>query len=252
MNNNNFLYFQRLISIPELSIFYDRWLITDVLDTVKSGKEATVYCCRAHPSTGTKLLAAKLYRPPEFRNFKDDAIYKEGRVILDKRLRRAVKKKTELGRGVEFLSWVEHEYQTLSLLHSAGADIPQPLAVSGPAILMEYVGDIQLPAPMLKDISLDEDEAHRLFDILMNNVELWLACNVVHADLSAYNILYWEGKVKVIDFPQSVDARFNTNASSLLARDINNLCRYFMRYGVEADSTRLAAELWTRFLNAEL
>jgi len=50
------------MNIPELRIFYDRWLITDVLDLVKTGKEATVYCCRAHPETGTKFLAAKLYR----------------------------------------------------------------------------------------------------------------------------------------------------------------------------------------------
>ena len=42
---------------------------------VKSGKEATVYCCQAHPSTGAKLLAAKVYRSRNNRSFKNDVIY---------------------------------------------------------------------------------------------------------------------------------------------------------------------------------
>jgi RIO kinase 1 len=238
--------------LSSLRTFYDEWLITDVLNIVKSGKEATVYCCRAHPSTGTKLLAAKVYRSREFRNFKNDAVYQEGRVILDKRLRRAVKKKTQTGREVQFASWVEHEFQMLNLLYTAGADVPKPFAHSDPTILMEYVGDYQLPAPMLKNVSLEPGEAQSLFEILMSNVELCLGCNIVHADLSAYNILYWKGKVKIIDFPQAVDARFNPNAFSLLARDIDNLCRYFARYDVQANSFRLAEELWTQFLRAEL
>lgn len=238
--------------LSSLGTFYDEWLITDVLNIIKSGKEATVYCCRAHPSAGAKLLAAKVYRSREFRSFKHDALYREGRVILDARLRRAVRKKTQTGRDVQFTSWVEHEFQTLKLLHDAGADVPKPFAQSGSAILMEYVGDYQSPAPMLKDVSLELEEAQALFDLLMSNVELWLACNIVHADLSAYNILYWEGKVKVIDFPQSVDARFNPNAYFLLTRDIAKLCRYFMRYGMQLDPSRLAEELWTRFLCADL
>ena len=48
--------------------------ITEVLQTVKSGKEATVYCCAAHPSTGVDLLAAKVYRPHVSRVMKDNAI----------------------------------------------------------------------------------------------------------------------------------------------------------------------------------
>ncbi len=232
--------------------FYDKDLITDVLDIVKRGKEATVYCCKAHPSTGVELLAAKIYRPRQFRSFKNDAVYREGRPILDERLSRAVKKKTRMGRKVQFTSWVESEFETLSLLYGTGADVPRPLARSRSAILMEYIGNYQQPAPMLNSISLAPDETQKLFDLLMRNIELWLTCDRVHADLSAFNVLYWEGSVKVIDFPQSVDPRFNPNAFSLLSRDIRNLCRYFMRQGLEADPTMLAEELWTRFMRAEL
>src|SRR5436309_2682820 len=91
-----------------------------------------------------------------------------------------------------------------------------------------------------------------LFTRIMRNVELWLAYNVVHGDLSAFNILWWEGNVTIIDVPQAVDPRVNPNARDLLARDIDNVCRYFSRSGVQADPARLAARLWTRFLHAEL
>ena len=64
-----------------LDFFYTAGLITELLYTVKSGKEATVYCCQARPSMGADLLAAKVYRPRNNRGFKDDAIYHEGRAI---------------------------------------------------------------------------------------------------------------------------------------------------------------------------
>ena len=179
-------------------------------------------------------------------------MYQAGRVVLDARLRRAVTRKTRTGRGVQSGLWVAAEFETLKLLYEAGADVPRPLASSGSAILMEYVGKPRTPAPTLNRVALTPDEAPGLFVILLGNVELWLSRNRVHADLSAFNVLYWRGSVKVIDFPQSVDPRVNPSASALLARDVENLCRYFARYGVRANSSRLAGELWRRFLRAEL
>ena len=48
--------------------FYEDWLITEVLHVVKSGKEATVYCCRAHPHTGEKLIEWACEHFPCFRH----------------------------------------------------------------------------------------------------------------------------------------------------------------------------------------
>jgi len=72
------------------------------LRQVKGGKEATVYCCAAHPATGQDLLAAKVYRPRIFRQLRNDARYRQGRQILggtakvvrDHRHLRAVRKGT--------------------------------------------------------------------------------------------------------------------------------------------------------------
>ena len=232
--------------------FRDDGVITDECEVVKSGKEATVNCCRAGASAGGELLAAKVYRPRQFRSFKRDAVYQAGRVILDARFRRAVAKKTRRGRGVQSGLWVASEFETLKLLHEAGGDVPRPLAMAGSAILMEYVGARGSPAPTLNQVALDRQEARRLFGRVVRNIELFLSCDRVHADLSAFNILYWRGRITIIDFPQAVDPRVNRNAFSLLLRDLGNVHRYFARHGVQAEPSRLADKLWHRYLRAEL
>ena len=235
-----------------LEQFFTDRLITEVLYEVRSGKEATVYCCQAHPSTGVELLAAKVYRSRNNRGFKNDAIYQEGRVILDRHVRRAVQNKSRFGREAQFGMWIDYEHAALDALYKVGADIPRPLARSGGALLMEYLGDRQQAAPSLQSVELARDEVYPVFDRLMRNIELWLANNYVHADLSAYNVLYWQGQARIIDFPQAVDPRFNPNARALLARDIDNICHYMARYGLQRDSQAIAERLWRKFKNSEL
>lgn len=233
------------------SFFADAW-ITEIVHMVKSGKEATVYCCRAHPSRNVPYLAAKVYRSRNNRGFKNDAVYQEGRAITDQRARRAVKNKSAAGREMQFSMWVGHEFETLTRLHAAGAMVPKPLAQNSNALLMEYLGEEQQPAFALQNVILEPDEIYPVFELLMDNIQLWLANNIIHGDLSPYNIMYWQGNVTIIDFPQAVDPRFNSHALSLLTRDIDNVCKYMARYGLKRDSAQLANRLWQRFRNARL
>lgn len=235
-----------------LEPFFTEGLITEMLYPVKRGKEAAVYCCQAHPSIGAELLAAKIHRPRDHRAFKNDAVYLEGRVITNGQVRRAVQKKSRFGREVQFGLWVTHEFEALSALSSAGADVPSPIAHTDNAILMEYFGDRQRAAPSLAGSELSSEQARAVFDHLMRNIELWLAHNYVHGDLSAHNVLYWQGQAKVIDFPQAVDPRFNHHALSLLIRDIENICQYLARYDLNYDGRRIAERLWQKFRNALL
>lgn len=251
------------------SIFYDDELVADVIGCVKSGKEATVYCCEAHPSMGVELLAVKIYRSAEHRNFRNSSIYEQGRVVSaaqltspdaapsernrgkkynDRRYQRAVKKKSRAGRALQAASWAYHEYDMLTILHAAGADVPRPFAYADNAIAMEWLGEGASAAPRLKDVSLPQEEAEALLKRILSNVELWLAHGVVHGDLSPFNILYHERTAKVIDFPQAIDARTNPfYAPELLGRDIDNVCKHFARYGVRADPAELADELRMRY-----
>ncbi len=253
----------RLWVLSSLAQFYEQDLITDVLRVVKSGKEATVYCCAADPSTGRKLLAAKVYRPRMFRSLKNDAVYRQSRAVRDERGRvvrgergwRGASKKTERGRAAQVTNWIEQEFQTQRLLYEAGAAVPCPLAQIGNAVLMDYIGDEEGAAPLLREVDLPREEAQPLFDAILRNIELFLACDRVHGDLSEYNILYWPDAdaVTIIDFAQAVDPRYNLgDVFDLLERDVARVCRYFARYGVEADAKALALDLWTRYLTGAL
>ena len=236
--------------------FLEEGLITEIIRPIKSGKEASVYLCRAgdpgRAALGTDLLACKVYRPREQRNFKDDSMYRAGRVIVDQRIRRAVANKSAFGRQAGHGGWVHHEYETLKALAEAGADVPRVVRLSDSAILMEYVGDEGGPAPQLRHVRLEPAEAREVFDRLLWNVELALAHNVVHADLSPFNVLWWEGRSSIIDWPQAIDPRSNPNADSLLARDVANLCSFFCKQGVDREPERLTQDLWMRFIFAEL
>jgi RIO kinase 1 len=240
------------VEADPLAQFLDDGLITEVIRAVKSGKEGTVYCCRAAPTLGVELVAAKVYRSRQQRSFRNDAVYQEGRVMGKHREARAVKNKTRVGRELQYSLWLGHEFETLKALHAVGADVPRPIARSDSAILLEYLGDEELAAPMLTHVTLQPDEVRPLFDRLLQNIELWLAHDYIHGDLSPYNILYWKGRITIIDFPQAVDPRFNPNALSLLQRDLSNVCKYWERYGVTTNPSRMAEFLWSRFLRAEL
>jgi RIO kinase 1 len=238
------------LDVPELELFLDEGFITGVVRELKSGKEATAYCCTAGPSAamGEGLLAAKLYRPIGTRGFKNDAVYQSGRWdAADKRTQRAFAQKTRTGREMQFSTWVEHEYRTLTMLHAAGCDVPRPIIKSTDVILMEYFGDEEFPAPLLQHVRLDRDEARDVFERLMWNVETMLQHDRVHGDLSAFNILYWDDRAVIIDFPQAVDPHINPSAATLLERDITNLCTHFRRLGVHADPGRIAGDMWTRY-----
>jgi len=236
--------------MSELDAFLEAGWITGKSWVVKSGKEATVYCCEATPGSGHSYLAAKVYRA--HRSFRNDTMYREGRVILSSRIRRAVEKKTNTGREAMSALWQGHEYEQLKRLHAVGADVPRPLAMGKNALLMEYLGEPGAPAPPLQSVRLERREARELFQRLVENLQLMLSCNLIHADLSPFNILYWEGRLCIIDFPQAIDPRFSPHAWELLHRDLQNVCRYFERQGIRTDVERLAGDLWTGFQFATL
>jgi RIO kinase 1 len=246
---------ERFWLLSYLEEFYNDQLISDVVWKVKGGKEANVYCCIAHPSTGLDLIAAKVYRPQMFRNLRNDAQYRQGREVVDQQgkvanTRRevlAVKKNTRFGQELRHASWLEAEYQTMQILYEAKADVPRPLAHGNNVILMEYIGGDRSPAPTLNQVNLDASAARRMFEKLVQDLSIMLDCHRVHADLSAYNILYWDGDFKIIDFPQAVDPRRNPDAAALFTRDVERICQYFRRYKIACDAHRLASDLWSRF-----
>ncbi len=244
--------------LESLGDFYFNHLIADILSQVKGGKEANVYCCSAHLQLGPELLAAKVYRPRMFRNLKNDAAYRaggaikgeDGKELLKRREMRAVQKRSKVGLEMLHNSWLQNEYGTLNKLHAAGARVPKTYGISSNAILMDYLGERSVAAGNLTAVTLEPKEAQRLFDQVVHNIRIMLGEEIVHGDLSAYNILYWEGEFLIIDFPQATNPWKNPHAREFFDRDVTRVCEYFAQYGVQADPRHLAESLWRKALGA--
>jgi RIO kinase 1 len=234
--------------------FIDEGLIERVLRPIKSGKEASVHLCRANPrTTGERLAALKIYHPLDRRDFRDESLYRDGEWIKERRIRVALEKKTKFGREVQGGIWVHREWETLRLLAEAGAPVPRPIEATDRAILMSYVGDEDQAAPQLHRYrSRDRREAEALFDQVVAAIERMLFRDVVHGDLSPYNVLVWDGRVTLIDLPQAVDPKKNRHAEALFLRDVERICEHFERIGIRRDAGAIASRLWTAWTFADL
>jgi RIO kinase 1 len=260
----NFTYhaarFEEWWLLDSLGGLYEEQWIDDILHMVRRGKEANVYQCQGTTSTGAEFVAAKVYRPRMLRNLRNDSLYREGRdnldaeghIIGDDGRQHAMRVRSNYGLELLHTSWLRHEFATLQILHAAGADVPVPYTSANNVILMGYIGDDQVAAPTLNGVDLEPEEADTLFQQVLRNIEIMLRSNRIHGDLSAYNILYWEGQITLIDFPQAIAPLENRNAYYIFERDMARICEYFAHQGVRLHGKRpnpckLAAELWTAY-----
>lgn len=240
-----------------IATFIDLDLISEACEPIKSGKEATVYRCRGTAASGHEQLALKIYRPRSQRSFKNDARYREGSLIYrigggNTRAARALRGGTRFGRTVQEATWTAREWEVLRQLHGAGLSVPEPVHATDRAILMELCqdGDGGVARP-LAAARLSAEVATRLFHALCADVERMLWLDVLHADLSPFNILWNGDAYRIIDFPQAVDPRFNGNALSFLQRDLENVGRFCARFAELPDPGTLALEIWDRFQHGE-
>ncbi|MEZ4241542.1 MAG: RIO1 family regulatory kinase/ATPase [Myxococcota bacterium] len=241
--------------------WFDDGTLVDILYPVRGGKEANVYCCRGGPSTGGALIAAKVYRPRKFRELSNDAVYREGRGLIDRhgharkardqRIARAVRSRSRFGKAAGHTSWVMHEYDALCALHDAGGSVPQPVGANDNAVLTSFVGDLDGPAPTMNRLRVPADRAQAALDEVLRNMELLLRLGWVHGDLSPHNLLYWQERPVLIDFPQVADALRNPHAVGLFVRDVQRVCDYFARCGVRVHAEDVADELWDRVFDTD-
>jgi len=241
--------------LDSLGYFYEQHWITDVLRKVKVGKEASLYLCLGGAAVPEKLVAAKIYRPTKLRSLKNDQLYRLGRDVLDEDgksivdlgMLKAHKKRSTYGEQIRHQSWIAYEAKALETLHCVEADVPQVFEMDANGILMSYIGDEQQGAATLNTVMLETEEAPSLFERILYNIELMLANGIVHGDLSAYNILYWDGKITLIDFPQVVSPVSNPLAYRIFKRDVQRVCDYFSTQGVKSTPNLLADDLWHKY-----
>ena len=89
---------------------------------------------------------------------------------------------------------------------------------------MSYLGENEIPFPQSKNA--DFDDAAGIYATIMRYIDLlYNKAELVHGDLSEFNILYSE-KPYLIDMGQSV-TRDHPRAYQFLMRDIRNINRFF-------------------------
>lgn len=239
------------------------WLPTgrvedETVGLLKTGKEAEVFVVerRSLDDGRTCLLAEKRYRPMNVtkgdleaggfsraRTFVDDTVYHEGRRFRRSRDRRAVEKMTARGKALLGERWIGHEHDVLRQLWEAGATVPYPVEVRGESLLMELIGDADQAAPRLATARLDPDQIASAFDQLVEDLHIFTGEALVHADLSAFNLLWWQERLVVIDLPQATDLLHNPNGFNLLHRDLVRICEWFARKGLDRDPEEVFAAL---------
>jgi RIO kinase 1 len=225
-------------------------VIDEVVARLKSGKEADVYIV----THGGQYVAAKIYKERTQRNFKNNAGYKEGRLVRNSRTRRAMEKGSRFGQEASEDAWKAAESEALSKLYTSGVAVPAPVMFYEGVLLMELVVDMEgQPAPRLIEATLTPEEAGALYTDLRQQVVKMLCCDIIHGDLSAYNILLGSKGATIIDFPQIVNAAANSRAEFFFKRDLDNLRLFF---GATERSLMAragdAAEIWRAYTKREL
>lgn len=205
------------------------------LGVLKAGKESEVYLVSRTGPTRTCLMAEKRFKPRLQRAFRNDYLYAGVWGAGSRHESRAIKKRTRFGQIHLQARWESHEWATLQRLHAAGVTVPPPVERAEHGYRMAFIGDGDRAAPRLSDIDLDLATARRIWRALQREIRLMLEAEVVHGDLSAFNVLWWRETAVIIDFSQAVDAVVHPAARDLLRRDVERTASFFRRQGVRID-----------------
>jgi serine/threonine-protein kinase RIO1 len=189
-------------------------LATEVVGLISAGKEADVYLCRYKGAE----LAIKTYR-----------LYRT----------------SHRGGGpikVDSMGYLAaHEYEMTYKAWKGGAPVPTPARRVENMFSMRYIGDVDGPAPRLKDVGLDNPS--EFLELTLAGIEVMAKTGVVHGDLSAYNIRVLQGKPWFIGFSEAVRVDRTgmapwmrlTKAGDALTHGLEALQSYLRRYDLTVE-----------------
>lgn len=240
-----------IVTEPDpLALLLADGVIEGVHSRLKSGKEADLWLV----SHAGETVAAKVYKARQLRSFRNNTGYKEGRQVRDTRTQRAMSRGSRFGQAAAEDAWKAKEAEALHTLHAAGVRVPRPILFYEGVLLMELVVDGEgRPAPRLVETRVPRDEAAGLYADLRAQAVRMLRCDIIHGDLSPYNVLLGHRGPEIIDFPQVVGAAHNSQAETYFRRDLENLRTFF----ASVDSSLRGAvndarEIWRAYVRREL
>ena len=222
----------------------NRNIVSEIHGCLSTGKEANVYHAVCDPPDaeqehGLSMLqrAIKVYKT-SILVFKDRDKYVTG----EHRFKQGFNK----GSNRSMVKvWAEKEMRNLRRIYAAGLPCPEPVHLRLHVLVMGFLGNEKgVPAPRLKDVVLEGDDVDARWtslylDLVGYIIVLYRSCELVHADLSEYNVLYHQDKLWLIDVSQSVE-HDHPRSLEFLRMDIKNVNDFFRRKGVLVLSEKIS------------
>ncbi len=203
---------------------------------VSTGKEANVFYADGIVDGEERHIAVKIYRieTTEFYRM-DEYLFGDKRFDMRK-----------ISRKDLIFTWVEKEFRNLERAFDAGVNVPEPYYHLKNVLLMEFLGEDELPYPSLFDLRKDLKDlmnVPELYERILENLKLlYQEARLVHADLSEYNIMVKYDEPYFIDMGQSV-LRDHPRAQEYLERDVRNIIKFFSKYGIRENPDMVLKEI---------
>jgi len=218
-------YLEGVFDRPTLLALYkllNDGVLTGLGGCISTGKESKVYYAKGK---GGRELAVKIYTTGNLEFRKSISKY----IIGDPRFRSV--RRDNIG---IILTWAQKESVNLRTLFDLRLKVPEPVALRRNALVMNFIGKNGDRAPLLREAVLDDPEEIYL-DLIDFIRTAYSRGEIVHGDLSEYNVMIHEGEAYVIDVSQGISVK-HPLAEKLLVRDVSRVNDYFSREGVKVIS----------------
>jgi RIO kinase 1 len=222
--------FDRL-TIQAVNRLYKRGIIAEIYGAVNAGKEARIYW--GTNNDGSEL-AIKIYytKTADFRRGMMRYIEGDPRFSKIRRSPRSI-----------VYAWAQKEFKNLQLIFEAGIICPKPIDFYRNIVVMTFIGEDGVPAPLLKDVELTQPS--EFYNELVTQMKLMYSnAKLVHGDLSSYNVMVWKNHPVIFDVSQAMLVS-HPISDELVSRDVNNINRFFKGLGVEIYDTEIM-EAWIK------
>ena len=144
----------------------------------------------------------------------------------DERFKKIKQKKRQI---VEV--WAKKEFKNLEKAIKAGVRVPKPIISRKNILIMEFIGEDKISAPLAKDRP-PKSPKKWLTKVLNTIKDLYQKEGLIHGDLSEYNILNYDEEPVFIDIGQGV-LKDHPMAKELLMKDIKNIFKWFKKLKVD-------------------
>jgi len=210
-----------------LHTLVEKNIVSQLGPLIGKGKESDVYSCM---DDNENIYALKIYRM--------------GRTSF-----KSIKRSRDLTGERSHLSWLyinrlaaKKEFEVLKMIYKLNLNTPKPIGYNRHIVVMSYLRGKELV--YYKSIKNPD----KIFNRIIKQMEIiYQKANIIHGDLGEFNIVLDEkGNILIIDWLQWIPSD-HPNATSILERDIRNVCNYFQKkFNIESDVNKIITSFYKK------